>query len=69
MIIKTVTYGRTIEVGRFGRGRSGRVWFGWEVEREEGESEEMILDRLRLMADAKEIEERETFERRERFDR
>lgn len=32
MKITVVKYGRTIECGTFGAGKTGKVWFGWEAE-------------------------------------
>jgi hypothetical protein len=65
MRIKEVNYGRTIEVGRLGRGRSGRVWFGWTAEVEEGETEADVLKALQDKADEQEKQERRAFDRRE----
>ncbi len=64
MKITTVTYGRTIEVGRFGKGRSGKVWFGWSAEVEADETPEMVLRDLQIKADKQEIEEHQDFEDR-----
>jgi hypothetical protein len=61
MKVKSVSYGRTIELGKFGRGHTQKVWFGWEVEREEGESEEACMTQLRAMADAQETQERKAW--------
>ena len=66
-----VCYGRTIEVGRFGRGRSGKVWFGWEAEVGKDETPESVLTALKQRADEQEIEERKSFDKRRqdsRFD-
>lgn len=63
---RTVTYGRSVEVGRFGRGESGKVWFGWSVDLEDGESPDEALAKLRAKADAQELFEKEDFERRKR---
>lgn len=63
----TVTYGRTIEVGRFGHGRPcGRVWFGWTVELEEGDTEASALATLKERADTQEQIERDEFDARNR---
>jgi len=64
--VKVVSYGRSIEVGRFGKGRSGKTWFGWEVEVGEGETPELVLEALKRRADEQEIEEREAFAERSR---
>lgn len=64
MKVKVVKYGRTIEVGKFGKGPSGRVWFGWEVELEEGEDAATILNQLRDEANMTESMERLGFNRR-----
>lgn len=69
MKTKTVSYGRTIEVGGpFGRhGRPvEKVWFGWEVELEEGEDEAIVTENLQALADAREMAERKAHEDRYR---
>jgi hypothetical protein len=57
---KVVVYGRSIEVGKFGRGPSGKVWFGWEAEVLEG-TKDQAMDLLRARADKVEADERESF--------
>ncbi len=66
MKIVKVSYGRTIEVGKFGHGRPyGKVWFGWEAECEEGE-EDRTMNTLGQQADAQEKIERKEFDERNR---
>lgn len=64
MRITEITYGRTIEVGRFGRGRSGRVWFGFTATLETGDTEVSVLAALQDRADAQEVVERDMFDRK-----
>lgn len=61
MKTKSVSYGRTIELGKFGRGHTQKVWFGHEVEREEGETEEQCMSQLRAWADVQEAKERKAW--------
>lgn len=68
MKFKTMSYGRTIEVGGpFGRGRAmGKVWFGWEVELEEGDDEATVEAILKAKADEREVKERKEHDERAR---
>lgn len=61
-----VKYGRSIECGTFGETKhTGKVWFGWEVELESGDTVEAVEAKLRETADTVERDERVTWEERE----
>lgn len=63
MKIKEVSYGRTIELGKFGRGPMGKAWFGWVILLEEGETENDAMLELYKLADQQEEDEHERFSR------
>ncbi len=70
--VTKVTYGRTIECGRFGGGRrTGKVWFGWEVHlpADGSVSAAEALADLKAKADLMEESEREEFDERQRKSR
>lgn len=59
----TISYGRTIELGRFGHGETGKVWFAREIELESGDTMEDALHVLHVWADEQETAERQRFAR------
>lgn len=65
MKMKTMSYGRTIEVGGpFGRRSVEKVWFGWEVELEESDDEVKVAEFLKKQADDREALERKEYAER-----
>lgn len=63
LVITEVRYGRTIELGEFGRGRRHKkVWFGWTAEVQDGQTEEEVMELLHEKADEQEGREQELFD-------
>jgi hypothetical protein len=67
LVITRVTYGRSVELGEFGgfgrhKKKHKKVWFGWEAEVQEGQTEEEVMELLHEKADEQEAREKELFD-------